>query len=326
MAAGGYVKIYSNDGSTLLFTSTNIYSAMDDMTITETGVTLTNEAYTYSGDKKFLGLSSSANATEANAFAVGYSGSLGNFTFYIVEANSNNESIPTSQGEIYYKGNLVATIVEGETIVLHTKDFKFLGDIVIKNVGEVEEETPETPTLISFTIRGETYQAEERMTWKEWIGSSYNPTVDEEYEYYYNKYSRIVNANDKYVVFRLTGEFINAELDDVIINGNDYTVKTVVYNGTINDTGDDGCSVRKGLADSLVHPYHEEIISYSAPKQGVKLSVNGIFSICPDFSMDVDYTPTGTNCIIIVVGDESSMTLQVIPTADNFVVNLKSYS
>ena len=50
----------------------------------------------------------------------------------------SEEPTPTSQGEIYYKGNLVATLVEGETIVLHTKDFKFLGDIVIKNVGEVE--------------------------------------------------------------------------------------------------------------------------------------------------------------------------------------------
>ena len=92
MASGGYVKIYSNDGATLLFTSTNFYSVTDDMTVTETGVTLTNEAYTYSGDKKFYGLSSSANATEATK-AVGFSNAIGSFTYYIVEGEE--EKTPT---------------------------------------------------------------------------------------------------------------------------------------------------------------------------------------------------------------------------------------
>ena len=88
------------------------------------------------------------------------------------EETPDTPETPTSQGEIYYKGELVATLVEGETIVLHTKDFKFLGDIVIKNVGEVEEEEP---TLISFTIDGTTYQAEEGMTWGDWVvDSQYN--------------------------------------------------------------------------------------------------------------------------------------------------------
>lgn len=31
-----------------------------------------------------------------------------------------------------------------------------------------------TPTLITFTISGTTYQAEEGMTWLEWVGSAYN--------------------------------------------------------------------------------------------------------------------------------------------------------
>lgn len=92
MAAGGYVKIYSNDGATLLFTSTNFYSVTDTMTVTETGVTLPNEAYTYSGDKKFLGLSNSANATEATK-AVGFIDAIGSFTYYIVEGEE--EKTPT---------------------------------------------------------------------------------------------------------------------------------------------------------------------------------------------------------------------------------------
>jgi hypothetical protein len=58
----------------------------------------------------------------------------GTFYYEGEEQPDTPEQPTTPHGEIYYKGNLVATIVEGETIVLHTKDFKFLGDIVIKNV------------------------------------------------------------------------------------------------------------------------------------------------------------------------------------------------
>lgn len=87
------------------------------------------------------------------------------------EEEPDTPETTTPHGEIYYKGELVATLVEGETITLHTKDFKFLGDIVIKNVGEAEEETP---TLISFTIGSTTYQAEEGMTWADWCASEYN--------------------------------------------------------------------------------------------------------------------------------------------------------
>ena len=87
------------------------------------------------------------------------------------EPDTPEEPTVTSQGEIYYDGNLVDTLIEGEFIVLHAKDFKFLGDIVIKNVGEVEEETP---TLISFTFSNTEFQAEEGMTWREWVESDYS--------------------------------------------------------------------------------------------------------------------------------------------------------
>lgn len=40
------------------------------------------------------------------------------------------------------------------------------------SIGTVDA-TP-TPTLISFTIDGTTYQAEEGMTWEQWVASSYN--------------------------------------------------------------------------------------------------------------------------------------------------------
>ena len=40
-----------------------------------------------------------------------------------------------------------------------------------KNGGEIESTGP---TLITFTIAGTSYQAEEGMTWGEWVASSYN--------------------------------------------------------------------------------------------------------------------------------------------------------
>lgn len=42
-----------------------------------------------------------------------------------------------------------------------------------KNGGEIESIAPPV-TLISFTIDGTSYQAEEGMTWAEWVASSYN--------------------------------------------------------------------------------------------------------------------------------------------------------
>lgn len=116
MATFGYVEIYSNDGATLLFTSTNSYSSIDDMTITEAGVTFTDgvfsDVYTYSGQKKFLGLATSSNAIEAG-FPVGYSGAIGSFTFYIVEGGEEQpeqpETTPTKKFTRLYIGDTVAS-------------------------------------------------------------------------------------------------------------------------------------------------------------------------------------------------------------------------
>lgn len=126
----------------------------------------------------------------------------------------SEEPTTTPHGEIYYKGELVATLVEGETIVLHTKDFKFLGDIVIKNVGEVEEETP---TLISFTIDGTSYQAESGMDWANWVGSDYNTGgyytgSDSTGKVYSSSGNAVLNSSYKAVTF-----------DIEIISGHAYT-------------------------------------------------------------------------------------------------------
>lgn len=92
MAVGGYVKIYSNDGTTLLFTSTNYYAVTDNFIVSETGVTIGSETYTYSGDKEFLGVTRTKNATEAS-YPIGTNTALGSFYFYIVEGEANTPTL-----------------------------------------------------------------------------------------------------------------------------------------------------------------------------------------------------------------------------------------
>ena len=64
--SSGYVDIYSNDGSTILYSNIDDFSGMS-VTVTSTGATISseyvNDTYTYTGDKNFLGLAVTANAT-----------------------------------------------------------------------------------------------------------------------------------------------------------------------------------------------------------------------------------------------------------------------
>lgn len=75
---------------------------------------------------------------------------------------------------------------------------------------------PETITLISFTIDGTTYQAEEGMTWAEWVESEYNIGG----YYAYGIYVRA--SNGRYLQTGTT----NVEVSDVIIAGETVVVAT----------------------------------------------------------------------------------------------------
>lgn len=55
------------------------------------------------------------------------------------------------------------------------------------SIGTVDA-TP-TPTLISFTINGTTYQAESGMTWQQWVDSSYNTA-----KYYIDSFDCVVQG------------------------------------------------------------------------------------------------------------------------------------
>jgi hypothetical protein len=67
--------------------------------------------------------------------------------------------------QISYKNSLIGSLSAGESIALHLNGQKLTEDLVVRAVNA---------NLISFTIDGETYYAEEGMTWGEWVESEYN--------------------------------------------------------------------------------------------------------------------------------------------------------
>lgn len=73
-----------------------------------------------------------------------------------------------------------------------------------KNSGSEGGNTPSTPTLISFTIGGTSYQAEEGMTWAEWVESNYNTSTDIS-----------VNSNNNKVGDTGFGYYITTDLVDM---------------------------------------------------------------------------------------------------------------
>lgn len=163
---GYQVNIKSNDGTTTLAQN----AIVDSVVVTSTGAQLkngstVNATYTYSGSKLFVGLSTSANAT-APKYKPGDTIEItAETTFYIVE----NIIIPehhSSLTELFT--NIAAVIREktGDTALIIADDFPSV----------IRERLQVIPpvTLISFTIQGLSYQAEEGMTWAEWVESSYN--------------------------------------------------------------------------------------------------------------------------------------------------------
>ena len=70
------------------------------------------------------------------------------------------------KAEVLYKGSVIETISNGETITLHCADKVLTDDVVVRAVADA--------SIISFTVDGTTYQAEEGMTWYEWSLSDYS--------------------------------------------------------------------------------------------------------------------------------------------------------
>ena len=149
MATSAYLKIYNNDGSTILFTSKAYVNTGDSGTVTSTGFTFTVngesdiETYTYSGNKKFIGFATTKNATEPD-FAIGDTiAPLGGgfCILYIVE-----ESSPSGTTyEILYNDEVINTVEPGNKIEIHCA-----GDIMDYNI--VVRPVASGPTMATVTI------------------------------------------------------------------------------------------------------------------------------------------------------------------------------
>lgn len=126
MAVNHYFKVFSNDGSTTLFTSANTVNNSTIITVTETGLTIGTETYTYSGTKKFVGVSGSANTTSP-AHAIGESLNGAWESVYIVE-----EEPTTSEVTIEYNGSVIATIPNGKMATVSCNGKKMTTDVIIE--------------------------------------------------------------------------------------------------------------------------------------------------------------------------------------------------
>lgn len=311
MATVAYTKIYSNDGSTVLFTSSQRYASGGgaSATVTETGVTFPDgvsttvlETYTYSGNKKFLGISMSANATTPT-YAIGDTFTLGveSGSLYVVEEEAKEYTLRIDGVEVTdyenvivngvsykcKKGANVPTDLSGYTVsvpagwsvssryglfilsyefngLVVNEGYLYLGYNIIPGDGPTGAPnyiyiggstlTPNDsflvtfyngqditnqdliqwfvdngatftkPELITFTIDGTQYNAEEGMTWGEWCNSSYNTYG---YVIDYNGYIAAGVGHD-YVAF--SGSLVKST--DVIINNKNYTHHDVGTGGS----------------------------------------------------------------------------------------------
>jgi hypothetical protein len=96
----------------------------------------------------------------------------------------------------------------------NTKFGTWTGTIVY-NVELVE---PPAPTLITFTIDGTEYQAEEGMTWKEWTATDYNPST-----------SGISKPIPGVTVYKTEGSYKLAQSGGAQLNSNDVIIAGHAY-------------------------------------------------------------------------------------------------
>lgn len=137
--------------------------------------------------------------------------------------------------EISYKNSLIGSLSAGESLALHLNGSKLTEDLIVRAVGEaVELPSLSAPTieiadstlniydeeglatsydilvdgevvatvskvsLISFTIDGTEYQAEEGMTWEAWVASEYNTNQKYNFD---GAYSNMVHSSNAYYVY-----------------------------------------------------------------------------------------------------------------------------
>lgn len=211
-----YVYIYSNDGAQVLheyLTGANSLTVTDKGCLYNDSV-----EWTYEGTNTFLGFATSANATEPTyAIGDSVTLTLGGSdAFYVVERksessgvtveysgsvittipNGNTATLPVK--DLKMKTDIVITVPEAEggtdsaipievateaemTALLESGEvggvYKYTGTTGTYENGALYV-LEEGASLIIFTVAGTSYQAEEGMTWAEFIDSEYNPDTN----------------------------------------------------------------------------------------------------------------------------------------------------
>ena len=143
------IFIYSNDGATLLYSLAA--SGGDEIVVSETGLSSSSgPAYTYSGDKKFIGVSTSANATTPT-YAIGDSFSTGSsdMTVYIVE----EEETPSKPTEYTLRIDGVE-VTDYENVIINGVKYptkKYVPEWTEMHIGYAYGDETTTPRTIKIT-------------------------------------------------------------------------------------------------------------------------------------------------------------------------------
>ena len=119
------------------------------------------------------------------------------------EPETSTESIT-----ITYDGRIIATLTEGQSVTLHTSGKKAKTDIVVS--------ISEYANLITFTVHNignsefvDTYQAEEGMTWRQWIDSDYNTDG-----WYIDSYNEVMSSTTEFICAELTVKSVDVVIPD----------------------------------------------------------------------------------------------------------------
>lgn len=158
-------------------------------------------------------------AQEHNAGYVSFSSYAGNVDYIDVCFNNDIFFCLDDYAEVLTSGDVLVVVAVGEG------DTDTDGDGIIYTDSDYSNAVVYsmiTPTLITFTIDGTSYQAEEGMTWKEWANSEYNTS-----RYFWGDYSNAILSQDG-----LTSNYVQADGVDVqggttIISGFAYTINSV---------------------------------------------------------------------------------------------------
>lgn len=156
----GSVQIYSNDGTEWLWTCDSGGSGIDTLVVSDGAIGAGR--YTYSGDKVFLGLAVSPNATSPD-FAIGTT-----FNPWREVAEDAVLYIVESENEITTFDLFTLNLSAGtHSITVKARASSYADSEVSNAVDYAAGE-------ITFTIDGRPYYADKDMTWVEWVASEYN--------------------------------------------------------------------------------------------------------------------------------------------------------